>query len=46
MSDDGKYIVPIRKGKGIIETSILPVTNSFFTYKRFQERNISPNFGE
>lgn len=35
-SPNGKYIVPIRKGKGIIETSILPVTNSFFTYKRFQ----------
>lgn len=32
---DGKYIVPIRKGKGIIETSILPLTNGFFTYKRY-----------
>lgn len=32
----GNYIVPIRKGKGVIETSILPVSNSFFTYKRFQ----------
>ena len=32
---NGEYIVPIRKGKGIVETSILPITNDFFTYKRF-----------
>ncbi len=36
-----EYIVPIRKGKGIVETSILPITNGFFTYKRFhKERKI------
>lgn len=32
---NGEYIIPIRKGKGIVETSIMPITNDFFTYKRF-----------
>lgn len=36
--NNGDYIIPIRKGKGIIETSILPITNSFFTYKRYQNK--------
>lgn len=36
--NNGDFVVPIRKGKGIIETSILPVTNSFFTYTRFQNK--------
>lgn len=30
------YVVPIRQGKGVIETSILPISNEFFTQKRFK----------
>ena len=33
---NNEYVIPIRKGKGIIETSILPISNSFFTFKRFK----------
>lgn len=33
---DSKYIVPIRQGKGVIETSILPVSNHFYTQHRFE----------
>lgn len=25
------FVIPIRKGKGIIETSILPISNKFYT---------------
>lgn len=32
----GNYVVPIRKGRGVIETSILPISNKFYTQKRFQ----------
>lgn len=32
----GSYIIPIRKGKGVIETSILPISNEYFTQKRFK----------
>lgn len=32
---DNNYIVPIRQGKGVIETSILPISNKFYTQKRF-----------
>ena len=32
----GNYVVPIRKGRGVIETSILPISNEFYTQKRFQ----------
>lgn len=28
---NGSYVVPIRVGKGIIETSILPISNQFYT---------------
>lgn len=36
MSSDGKFLVPIKKGKGIIETSILPISDLYYTYGRFQ----------
>lgn len=36
--NDDKYIVPVRKGRGIIETSILPISTNFFTYKRFNKQ--------
>lgn len=32
---NNNYIVPIRQGKGVIETSILPISNEFYTQKRF-----------
>ena len=33
--ESGNYVVPIRKGRGVIETSILPISNEFYTQKRF-----------
>lgn len=34
---NNSYIVPIRQGKGVIETSILPISNEFYTQKRFNQ---------
>ena len=33
----GNYVIPVRKGKGVIETSIIPISNEFFTIKRFEK---------
>lgn len=37
LADINSYIVPIRQGKGVIETSILPISNEFYTQKRFNQ---------
>lgn len=36
LTSDGKFILPVRKGQSFIETSVLPVSTSFFTSKRYQ----------
>lgn len=35
--DAGRYVIPIRKGKGVIETSIMPISNKYFNQKRFEK---------
>lgn len=35
--DAGKYVIPTRKGKGVIETSIMPISNRYFNQKRFEK---------
>lgn len=35
--DAGRDVIPIRKGKGVIETSIMPISNKYFNQKRFEK---------
>lgn len=36
LTDKNTYVLPARKGKGIIEMSILPITHDYFNVKRFK----------